>query len=251
MDDPFSVEGRVVVVTGASSGLGRRFASVLHDRGARVVAAARRSERLEELAGEHPGLVPVTADLTDPGHIERVVATAVERFGRIDVLVNNAGTGIPVLAVDEAMGDFRAVVDLNLVALFDTARSVARLMIEQGGGSIVNVSSILGSVASMPIPSAAYCASKGAVDALTRELACQWARSGVRVNALAPGYFPSETTAAALDDEATLRYLTRTCPMGRIGEEHELDGALLFLASDASSFCTGHVLVVDGGWTAR
>jgi NAD(P)-dependent dehydrogenase (short-subunit alcohol dehydrogenase family) len=124
-------------------------------------------------------------------------------------------------------------------------------MIEHGGGAIVNVASVLGLVASMPIPAAAYTASKGAVINLTRELACQWARQGVRVNALAPGYFPSEMTAPVMEDEGTLRYLTRNCPMGRIGEEHELDGALLFLASDASSFCTGHVLVVDGGWTAR
>jgi NAD(P)-dependent dehydrogenase (short-subunit alcohol dehydrogenase family) len=251
MSTTFSVAGRVAIVTGASSGLGRRFAEVLHAEGAHVVAAARRTDRLEQLAAECPGIVPVSADLADGADVERIVATAVERFGRVDILVNNAGFGIPAPAIDESIDDFRAIVEVNLVGLFDLARTAARVMIEQGGGSIVNVSSILGSVASMPIPAAGYCASKGAVTNLTRELACQWARKGVRVNALAPGYFPSETTAPLLDDPGALGHVTRNTPMGRMGEPHELDGALLFLASDASSFCTGHVLVVDGGWTAR
>jgi NAD(P)-dependent dehydrogenase (short-subunit alcohol dehydrogenase family) len=251
MDEIFSVEGRVAIVTGASSGLGDRFARVLHERGARVVATARRTANLEQLADECPGVVPVTADMSDSAHVRSIVTAATDAFGRIDILVNNAGLGMPVAAVDEPIEDFRYVIEVNVVGLFDLARSVARVMIERDGGSIINLASVLGSVASMPIPSAAYCASKGAVINLTRELACQWARQGVRVNALAPGYFPSEMTAGALDDEGTLGYLTRNTPMGRIGEVHELDGALLFLASDASSFCTGHVLVVDGGWTAR
>ena len=165
--------------------------------------------------------------------------------------MNNAGLGIPVSAVDESLDDFRYIMEVNLVGLFDLARSAARVMIDGDGGSIINVSSVLGSVASMPIPSAAYTASKGAVTNLTRELACQWARKGVRVNAIAPGYFPSEMTAPVMDDEGVMAYLVRNTPMGRLGDEHELDGALLFLASDASTFCTGHVLVVDGGWTAR
>jgi NAD(P)-dependent dehydrogenase (short-subunit alcohol dehydrogenase family) len=251
MDNLFSVEGRVAIVTGASSGLGRRFAQVLHEQGAHVVATARRTTHLEALVDECPGVVPVTADMADGEQVQNIAATALERFGTVDILVNNAGLGMVAPALDQSLDDFRYVLEVNVVGLFDLARITAREMIERGGGSIVNVASINGLVASMPFPSSPYCASKGAVINLTRELACQWARSGVRVNALAPGYVPSEITDPVISDESSARYITRNCPMGRFGAEHELDGALLFLASDASTYCTGQVLVVDGGWTAR
>jgi len=241
------------VVTGASSGLGARFTRVLHGAGATVVAAARRVDRLEALAAScGEGVVPVACDVTVEAELEALVATASGvADGRIDVLVNNAGIGEPMPAEDEPFEHFRRVVDVNLNATFRLTQLVAGAMLARRSGSIVNVASMLGLVASAPVRQASYCASKGAVVNLTRELACQWARKGVRVNAIAPGWFPSEMTAEMWTDESSMAFITRNCPMGRGGAEHELDGVLLFLASDASSYVTGQIIAVDGGWTAR
>jgi NAD(P)-dependent dehydrogenase (short-subunit alcohol dehydrogenase family) len=248
---PFSLDGACAVVTGASSGLGARFARVLHAAGATVVVAARRRDRLDELAADlGDRVVPVTCDVTSRDDCEALVAVAVG-IRPIDVLVNCAGVGEPMPAEHESVEHFRRVLDVNVTGQFQLTQIVANHMIEHGGGSIVNVASMLGLVASTPIKQASYCASKGAVINLTRELACQWARKGLRVNALAPGWFRSEMTAQMWDDDASLEFVQRHTPMARGGAEHELDGALLFLASDASSFVTGQVLVVDGGWTAR
>jgi NAD(P)-dependent dehydrogenase (short-subunit alcohol dehydrogenase family) len=252
---PFRLDGQVAVVTGASSGLGHRFARVLHAAGATVVAAARRRDRLDALAEElGDRLVPVTCDVSVDADCERLVHDAIALDGHLDVLVNNAGIGAPLPAESEPIDHFREVLDVNVNALFLLSQLAGRHMIERRRGSIVQVASILGIVASTPIKQASYCTSKGAVISLTRELGCQWARKGVRVNALAPGWFPSEMTAVMFGEDAqesAVDYLVRTCPMGRGGEEHELDGALLFLASDASSYVTGQVLAVDGGWIAR
>jgi NAD(P)-dependent dehydrogenase (short-subunit alcohol dehydrogenase family) len=247
----FDLSGRVAIVTGASSGLGDRFARVLHAAGASVVAVARRADRLAALAEKHERICAIAGDVTDDTAMRNMVATTAERFGRIDVVVNNAGAGNPIPAVSEPLESFRATVELNLTAVFNLARLAAPHMSAAGAGSIINIASILGLGSAWPLPNASYTSAKGAVIQLTRELACQWAKSGVRVNAIAPGYFLTEATAEAGTDAKLRDVLLRKTPMRRFGEEHELDGALLLLAGDAGSFITGQTLVVDGGWTAH
>ncbi|HVF74164.1 MAG TPA: glucose 1-dehydrogenase [Acidimicrobiales bacterium] len=246
----FSLEDRVAVVTGASSGLGVQMARALHGAGAQVVVAARRADRLEALAAELPGSLAVQCDVVSDDDCEALVARVLDAYGRIDVLVNNAGIGDKVPAEDEPREMFRNVVAVNLEAVFVLSQLVGRHMLERGSGSIVNIASVLGLVGVGQIPQAGYAASKGAVVNLTRELAAQWARRGVRVNAIAPGWFPSEMTGdMTTDEDRGLRWIRTKVPMGRPGREHELDGALLFLAGDASTYVTGQTIVVDGGYT--
>jgi len=248
----FRLDGRVAIVTGASAGLGARFARVLDGAGARVVLAARRVDRLAALADELTDAHAVACDLGEPGAPTALVEATLERYGRIDVVVNNAGVQYSAPALDVPMDEFRRVVTVNLEAPFELAREAARSMIGQGtGGSIVNIASIWGMAGIGVIRDAGYAASKGGVINLTRQLAAEWARKGVRVNAIAPAWFLSEMTADSMfSDESSVAWMQRSTPMGRTGEEHELDGALLFLASDASSYVTGVTLPVDGGWTA-
>ncbi len=247
----FRVDGQVAIVTGASSGLGERFARVLTAAGARVALAARRKDRLDELAATLPGSLAVGADLSRAEDRERLVASVIERYGQVDILVNNAGiTTVGGIEV-ETIETFRNTMEINVTAVWHLCKLVGPHMIAGGGGSVVNVASMLGLVGATPVKQANYSASKGAVINMTRELALQWSRKGIRVNSLCPGWFLSEMTAGMDTDEGSIRYVQQNSPMPRLGGVEELDGPLLLLASRAGGFMTGHALVVDGGWTAR
>jgi len=213
--------------------------------------AARRADRLEALVADLPGALAVPADLSIAEDRERLVQATLDRFGRVDVLVNNAGIGKKVGIEDETLDWFRDVMELNVTALWHLSKLVGPTMIANGGGSIINIASMLGHVGAAPMKQAHYCASKGAVVNLTRELAVQWGRKGIRVNALCPGFFESEMTAGMESDEGSLRFIGSNSPIPRMGAAHELDAALLLLAGSGSTFLTGQSIIVDGGWTAR
>lgn len=246
----FSLDGKVIVVTGASSGLGSGFARALSAAGASLVLAARRSDRLDalaaELSTEGGTVITQRADVRDPEQCAAVAGRAAAEFGRIDVLVNNAGVGGPVPASRETPDGFRSVIDVNLHGAFWMAQACAPHM--PRGSSIVNIASVLGHVAPR-FPQAAYSASKAGLLGLTRDLAQEWSgRKGIRVNALCPGYFASEMTSAG--DEQLREMVAAESILGRFGEQAELDSALIFLASSASSYVTGTSLIVDGGVAA-
>ena len=247
----FRVDGKIAIVTGASSGLGARFARVLHAAGATVVLTARRLDRLETLSAELPGSLPVQCDVADETQRISLINTVMQTYGRIDILVNNAGITHKVPIETETIDQFREVMEVNTTAVWHLCKLAGESMVANKSGSIVNVASILGMIAGTPVKQANYAASKGAVIAMSREIAVQWARKGVRVNSLCPGWFVSEMTAGMDTDEGSQKFVMQNSPIPRMGAEHELDGALLFMASDASSFMTGQTIVVDGGWTAR
>lgn len=250
----FRLDGRIAVVTGASSGIGVALAEGLAAAGARVALAARRRDRLEALAerlrASGAEAHAFDCDVANSEQVEQLAQDVTARLGPADVLVNNAGIGEVVPAEHEPLDRFAAVLDVNLVGTFRCAQRFGRDMLTAGRGSIVNVASILGVVGVGQIPQASYAAAKGGVVNLTRELAAQWARRGVRVNAVAPGWFPTEMTAEMFRDERSLRWMRGRTPMGRAGRVEELVGPVLFLASDAASYVTGQVLLADGGWSA-
>jgi len=250
--DQFRLDDRVVVVTGASSGLGQRFARVVSGVGAKVVLAARRVERLEALSADLPDALAVECDVTSPDGPQHLIDATVDHYGRLDVLINNAGISRVIPAVDDDLDDFRHELEVDLVAPYDLARRAARWWIDNDHpGVVVNLGSVLGEVSGGRLRVPGYATAKGGLHNLTRELAVQWARKGIRVNALAPAWFETEMNSAEMfHTDSGRNYVESGTPMGRGGEPHELDGALLLLASDAGSYLTGHVLLVDGGWTA-
>jgi len=248
--DRFRLDDRVAVVTGASSGLGVAFAKAVAEAGADVVLAARRADRLEQTRGlvEERGrrAVVVAADVSLPADAQGVVDAAMKEFGRVDVLVNNAGKGTAVPSTRETPEQFREVIDINLNGCYWMAQACGRVM--QPGSAIVNIASVA-ALTSGGLPQAAYSASKAGLIGLTRDLAVQWTgRKGIRVTALAPGFFASEMTDQFPD--GYLESVLPRVPAGRIGDADELAAALVFLASPAGGYVTGATLIVDGGLTA-
>jgi NAD(P)-dependent dehydrogenase (short-subunit alcohol dehydrogenase family) len=247
--DLFRLDGKVAIVTGASSGLGVAFAVALAEAGADVALGARRVDRLEETRRlvEEQGrrAIAVQTDVARPEDCQRLVDEAMRDLGRVDVLVNNAGVGTAVPATKETPEQFRGVIDVNLSGCYWMAQACGRVMAP--GSSIVNISSVL-ALTTVELPQAAYASSKAGLIGMTRDLAQQWTgRKGIRVNALAPGFFTSEMT-----DQYPAGYLeamSSRIPAGRKGEVHELAAALVFLASKAGGYVTGQVLAVDGGLT--
>ncbi len=247
--DSFRLDGKVVIVTGASSGLGVSFARGFAEAGADVVLGARRVEKMTATAAlvEQTGRRVHThkTDVADPEQCQQLVDAAMAEFGRVDVLINNAGVGTAVPATRETAEEFRSVIDVNLNGSYWMAQACGRVM--QPGSSIINIASILG-LTTAGLPQAAYSASKAGVIGLTRDLAQQWSgRKGIRVNALAPGFFVSEMT-----DELKPGYLDSLMPrivMGRLGDAAELAGTAVWLASPAGGYVTGQTIVVDGGLT--
>jgi NAD(P)-dependent dehydrogenase (short-subunit alcohol dehydrogenase family) len=247
----FDLQGRVAVVTGGSIGLGRQMAEALADMGASLVLCARRKERCEEAAAElsrrGARVLARACDVADPAQVAALVDAAMEAFGRIDVLVNNAGTAWGSPVEDMRVEDWNKVVATNLTGTFLCAQAAGRVMIRQKRGSIVNIASVSGMGGAPPdvLQAAGYHASKGGVIAFTKDLACEWAAHGIRVNAIAPGWFPTHMSKPVVN--RSRERMLAGIPLGRFGSDDDLKGAVAFLASDASAYVTGHVLVVDGG----
>jgi NAD(P)-dependent dehydrogenase (short-subunit alcohol dehydrogenase family) len=244
----FRLDGKVAIVTGASSGLGARAARVLDALGATVVLAARRTDRIDTLAAALTNGEAITCDVSVGGASAALVDDTVAKHGRVDVVIANAGITNVTPALREAVSDFANVVNVDLVAPFELAQAAARHMREAGrGGAILNMASAAAFTSTPVLPQASYVAAKTGLVGLTRELALQWARYGVRVNALCPGMFPSEMTAELVESDELRGRFEAAVPLRRIAQAHELDAAIAFLTSDASSYVTGQTLVVDGG----
>lgn len=248
--DRFKLDGKVAVVTGASSGLGVAFAQALAEAGADLVLGARREERLPETGALVTSVgkkwVARKTDVTNPDDCKQLIELAIKTYGRVDILVNNAGIGTAIPATHETPEQFKSVIDTNLMGCYWMAQEFARQ--NKGGGSIVNISSVLG-MRTGGLPQAAYASSKAGLIGLTRDLAAQWtARKGIRVNAIAPGFFPSEMSDTLPKESVEL--IKMLTPAGRLGDPMELAATLVWLVSDAASYVTGTTIPVDGGFVS-
>jgi NAD(P)-dependent dehydrogenase (short-subunit alcohol dehydrogenase family) len=252
--NPFDLTGKTAIVTGGGKGIGFQMAEGLAEAGANVVLCARQAERCEQAAAELERLgvraLGLGCDVRDPEQVQAVVARTVGDFGAVDILVNNAGTVWGAPPEDMPLEGWQKVVDVNLTGVFLFSQAAGRAMIDGSGGTIVNIASVAGLHGSPPeiTNTVVYHATKGGVIAFTRDLAYKWARNGIRVNAIAPGWFPSDMANFVLDRMG--EELKQHIPLGRFGGSSDLKGPVVFLASDASAYVTGHTLVVDGGQSA-
>ena len=250
----FNLKGRVAVVTGASSGLGKRFAEVLAKQGADVAIVARRIELLKKNAKEIEALgvkcLPVQCDATNENEVIDTIKKIISHFGKIDILVNNAGIALGGVAESVTSEDFKKVMDINVNAVFYFAREAGKNMIANQYGRIINITSMYGQVGNKFSPTLSYHTSKGAVLNFTRGLAAEWAKHNITVNNIGPGYFDSEMTHKFIEADLFKDFVKRSTCMERTGRPEELDTALIFLAADESSYITGQTIFVDGGWTA-
>ena len=250
----FDLTGKTAIVTGGGKGIGRQLAQGLAEAGADIVVCARQAERCEQAAAELEQLgvraLGLGCDVRDPGQVQGVVAKTVADFGGVDILVNNAGTVWGATPEDTPLEGWQKVVDVNLTGVFLFSQAAGREMIDAGGGTIVNIASVAGLRSGPPeiMNTIAYNATKGGVIAFTRDLAGKWAQHGIRVNAIAPGWFPSDMANFVLDQHGD--EIKRHIPLGRFGGPEDLKGAAIFLASEASAYVTAQTLVVDGGQSA-
>jgi len=256
MKEYFDLKGQTAIVTGCSTGLGVQMAKALANQGCNIAVVARRQNLIEEVASQIKDkfgveTIAITCDITDTESVEKMVKTTFERFGRIDILINNAGTGAVAPAVEITDEQFHNEIDIDLFGSFRVARAVAKTaMIPAGYGRIINIASMYGLVGNKAATCAPYHAAKGGVINMTRALAAEWAVHGITVNSICPGYFWTPLTAETLESDYFKEYMKSAVPIERYGNEGELDTCTLFLASPSSSYVTGQNIAVDGGYTA-